>query len=377
MERLLAAAPALARGVKSSRRRTPSSGRRRTAARGATRTPSATQRLARTGHAFANVLRRGFLAVWARRRLRIAALVAIVCAPLLGGGWIWLRHSSLVSVRHVRVSGLVGRDAGAISSALARAARGMSTLDVKLSALRAAVAGFPLVREVQASASFPHTLHVTVVEQPPVAALVAGGARTAVAADGVVLGPALLSSGLPTLAVASAPPAGGRVGAGSWQAQALAVLASAPRPLAKQVQRIYSGSKGLTALMPGELLVYFGDAERARAKWLALASVMSQEHADGVSYVDVRVPERAAAGFASGVAPPIHSTAEGESSSETSSSGTESGAALAEGLRRAGGEENMSGAEGRRGTAPSSEASSEEGSAEGSRASSESGSGGG
>jgi hypothetical protein len=159
------------------------------------------------------------------------------------------------------------------------------------------------------------------------------------------------------------------VGASSWQAQALAVLGSAPGPLAKQVQRVYSGSKGLTVVMPGDLLVYFGDAERARAKWLALASVMSQEHADGVSYVDVRVPERAAAGFASGLAPAMPAnTSEAESPSETSSTGAESGAALAEGLRRAGGEENMSGEEGRRGTAPSSEGSSEEGSAEGSEA---------
>ena len=132
----------------------------------------------------ANVVGGAVRAVWARRRLRIAALVTIVCAPLLGGGWIWLRHSSLVSVRHVRLSGVAGRDAGAIRSALARAARGMSTLEVKESALRAAVAGFPIVREVHASASFPHTLHITIVEQPPVAALEAGGARTAVAADG-------------------------------------------------------------------------------------------------------------------------------------------------------------------------------------------------
>jgi cell division protein FtsQ len=373
MERLLAAAPALVRGARSSRARRHPAGRgaRPRRQRSPATRPSAW--LTRAPGVLADVAGSAFRAVWARRRLRIAALVTIVCAPLLGGGWIWLRHSSLVSVQHVRLSGASGRDAGAISSALARAARGMSTLDVKLSALRAAVARFPLVREVHASASFPHTLVVTVVEQPPVAALTAGGAQTAVAADGVVLGPALLSSGLPALAAASAPPTGGRVGAGSWQAQALAVLGRAPGPLAKQVQRVYSGSRGLTVVMPGELLVYFGDAERARAKWLALASVMSQEHADGVSYVDVRVPERAAAGFASGVAPPVHSTAEGESSTETSSTGTESGAALAEGLRRAGGEESMSGREGRRGSAPSSETESGEGSAQGSEASSEGG----
>ena len=343
MERLLAAAPALARGARSSR---------------------APGVLAGAVWSAAQAVWSAARAVWARRRLRIAALVAIVCTPLLGGGWIWLRHSSLVSVQHVRLTGVAGRDAGAIRSALMRAARGMSTLDVKVSALRAAVAAFPIVRDVHASASLPHTLNVTVVEQPPLAALVAGATRTAVAANGVVLGPALLTGSLPTITASAAPPAGGEVGAGSWQGQALALLGAAPAPLAKQVQRVYSGSRGITVVMPGELLVYFGDAERARAKWLALASVMSQEHADAVSYVDIRLPERPAAGYDSGVAPAT-TTSAGESGSETSSTGAESGAALAESLRAAGGEESMSEEVGR-GTAPSSEGSSEASSEEGS-----------
>src|SRR2546423_7210969 len=309
MERLLAAAPALARGARSSRRRARpasrgrTSSRRRRSSRSAARTAPRPQWLTAAPRALAGSLRAGFQAVWARRRLRIAALVTLVCAPLLGGGWVWLRHSSLVSVQHVRLSGVSGRDAKAIRSALLRAGHGMSTLDVKQSALRAAVVGFPVVRELHASASFPHTLHVTVVEQPPVAALVSGGARTAIAADGVILGPALASSSLPTVAASTAPPAGQRLGAGAWQVQAAAALGAAPATLAKHVQSAYSGSKGLTVVMEGDLPVYFGDASRAPAKWLALASGMSQEHAAGVSYVDVRVPERAAAGFASGGGP--------------------------------------------------------------------------
>ena len=67
----------------------------------------------------------------------------------------------------------------------------MSTLDVRPGALRAAVAPFRVVREVRAIPSFPHGLQIRVVEQLPVAALTVAGARTAVAADGVVLGPAL------------------------------------------------------------------------------------------------------------------------------------------------------------------------------------------
>src|SRR5882672_5246310 len=41
--------------------------------------------------------------VWRRRRLRVAALVLLIAAPLLSGGWLWLRHSSLVSIQKVRV----------------------------------------------------------------------------------------------------------------------------------------------------------------------------------------------------------------------------------------------------------------------------------
>src|SRR2546430_2530048 len=131
--------------------------------------------------------------VWRRRRLRIALLVCVIVAPLLGGGWLWLRHSSLVAVRDVRISGVHGRDAAAIDAALVRVARQMSTLDVRPAALRAAVAPFRLVRDVRATASFPHAMRIRVIEQPPVAALAAAGARTALTADGVVLGPALLS----------------------------------------------------------------------------------------------------------------------------------------------------------------------------------------
>src|ERR1700737_2525770 len=82
-----------------------------------------------------------FLAlVWCRRRLRIALLSTLGALPLLAGGWLWLRDSSLVSVERVQVSGVHGPDAHAIEAALAGAARHMTTLDVRPGALRAAVA---------------------------------------------------------------------------------------------------------------------------------------------------------------------------------------------------------------------------------------------
>ncbi|HEV2982579.1 MAG TPA: FtsQ-type POTRA domain-containing protein [Solirubrobacteraceae bacterium] len=248
--------------------------------------------------------------LWRQRRVRVAALALAAVLALLSAGWLWLRHSSLVAVRGVRIVGLHGPQSGAISAALQTAARHMSTLDVQPAALRAAVAPFPVVRDVRAHASFPHGLVIEVTEQPAVAALSAAGVRTAVSADGVVLGQGLLSGSLPTVSAPWAPPPGQRVSEGALR-EALAVLGAVPAPLQRFVQRVYSGPQGITVVMHSGLSAYFGDATRPHAKWLALALVISNERASGASYVDVRVPERPAAGFAPGAAPP--STASGES----------------------------------------------------------------
>lgn len=255
--------------------------------------------------------RAGIAAVWARRRLRVVLLTMLVALPLLGGGWLWLRHSSLVAVEHVQVRGLSaahGGQAGAIEAALDGAARGMSTLDVKAGALRAAVASYPIVRSVRARASLPHGLRIDVVEQPPVAALSVDGLRTAVAADGIVLGPGYLTGALPGLvaprsARLAGPPASGRRVRGASLLAALAVLGAAPARLAPAVTRAYLGSKGVTLALRGGVLAYFGDATRPHAKWLSLARVLADPGSRGAIYVDVRLPERPAAGFAPGTRP--------------------------------------------------------------------------
>jgi cell division septal protein FtsQ len=273
-------------------------------------------------HASLPIARRSLRALWRHRRLRIVLLACLVALPLLAGGWRWLRHSSFVSVQSVRVSGVHGPEAQAIESALTRSARHMSTLDVNLRALRAAVAPFALVREVRATASFPHGLNIRVIEQPPVAALVVGSTRTAVAATGVVLGQALLSSSLPTVAGSSAPATGARVRE-TGLLEGLAALGAAPGPLAKVVARVFAGPEGLTVAFRNGLLAYFGDATRPHAKWLSLARVLADSGSTGASYVDVRVPEHPAAGFPSGT-PPAAANGSGVSS-EAGASGSPSG----------------------------------------------------
>ncbi len=48
--------------------------------------------------------------------------------------------------------------------------------------------------------------------------------------------------------------------------------------------------------MRGGLLLYFGDATRPHAKWLSAARVLADPSSAGATYVDVRAPERPAAG---------------------------------------------------------------------------------
>jgi cell division protein FtsQ len=279
---------------------------------------------ARTGLAF--ILR--------RRRARIALLGALLALALVAGGWLLLRHSSLVAVKRVQITGVRGPEASAIDAALVGAGRHMSTLDVRVGALRSAVAPFRVVREVHASASFPHGLAIRVVEQLPVAALTVGSMRSAVAADGVVLGPGLLSGSLPTLYGSYVPAPGQRLTSATLLAP-LTILGAAPAPLARLVARVFSGPKGLTAAMSNGLQAYFGDASRPHAKWLSLARVLADPSSAGAANVDVRLPERPAAGFPPGVTPPARLAASGSAqTAEPSTTSEPTVEALAAGLAR-------------------------------------------
>src|SRR5689334_14184847 len=57
------------------------------------------------------------VAIWRRRRLRIALALLALLAALSTAGWTWLRHSSLAWVKRVEITGVHGPDAGAIGAA--------------------------------------------------------------------------------------------------------------------------------------------------------------------------------------------------------------------------------------------------------------------
>jgi len=305
----------------------------RAPARSATLLDRAIEQLWRAVSAAVAQLARVASFVWARRRLRMAVLAVALATPLLAGGWLWLRNSSFVSVEHVRVSGVHGADAHAIEAALTSEARQMSTLDVQQGKLRAAVASYPVVAAVQIRTSFPHGMSIHVVEQRPVATLSAAGVSTTVAASGVVLGTARASEALPTLTSSVQLTPGQRVREPTL-IDDLTVLGAAPTRLVKDVERAYSGPKGLTLVLRGGLLAYFGDASRPHAKWTSLARVLADSSSAGASYIDVRSPERPAAGFPAGVMPPSTTSSEAAGVSSAPSA-SESAESLAEGLASA------------------------------------------
>jgi len=217
----------------------------------------------------------------------LAAATAVVAVAVLG--WMWARDSSLARVERVYITGLSSPDEARIRRALHDAARDMTTLHVRTDALEAAVAAYPTVTAVDADPDFPHELTISVRERRAVANLDVPGRPVPVAPDGTLL------TGMredPTLPVVRAP----RGVEDRRARRAIEVLAAAPQLLHRRSQRAYEDDRGLVVeLRHGPELV-FGDATRARAKWAAATRVLAEPSAKGAVYLDIRVPERVAAG---------------------------------------------------------------------------------
>lgn len=228
-----------------------------------------------------------------RRLLGVLLVLAVAVTA-----WLWLRESPLVAVKRVEITGLSSSQAAAVEDALRRAAADMTTLHVREDVLETAVEPYESVQSVDADADFPHTLNIAVTEKRMVAVVSVGGAETAVAADGRLLRGVEPPESLPELDA-------GRVVASDRLEDrealgAVAVLAVAPAELHPRVERARRGDRGLVLEMREGPDLIFGNRRRVRAKWAAAARVLAEPSAVGAVYLDLRLPERVAAG---GVAP--------------------------------------------------------------------------
>lgn len=247
---------------------------------------------------------------WGRVAAGVLALLA-----LAAGGWVWLRNSSLVAVQRVTIVGVSGRDAHQIRAALTSAAHNMTTLDVKMAALRTAVAPYPVVKQLHVTTHFPHRMVIEVDEQVPVAMISAGGVRVPVSADGTLLRGTSIPGSLPTISLAVTP-GGTRVSGVTLEV--IRLLAAAPYQLLGKVSDASGGGPhGLEAQLREGPKLYFGSADELAAKWAAAAAVLADSGSAGADYIDVTVPSRPAAGAGSDAASSPHST-----SSQDSAAGT-------------------------------------------------------
>ncbi|MBB4664699.1 cell division protein FtsQ/DivIB [Conexibacter arvalis] len=229
-----------------------------------------------------------------RPRARTVVLVALL-ATLLGVGWFWLRDSSLVAVRDVTVTGIVGAQSAQVTDALDEAARSMTTLHVREEALRSAVEPFSIVKDIEVSTDFPRGMRIHVVSNVAVGAVELGGRATPVTADGTLLRDVSASASLPRVPLHGTP-TGSRVKEGE-ALRALAALATAPPALRSRIERVaVTRAHGLELQLANGPALWFGDGARLAAKWGAAAAVLADPEAAGASYVDVSAPSRPAVG---------------------------------------------------------------------------------
>lgn len=230
-----------------------------------------------------------------RRRLRLALALAAIGAVVLGGGWLLLRDSSLVSIDHVTVTGVYGSDAAGIAHALDGAARRMTTLDVRTSRLRSALAGYPDIKGLQVSTRFPHGLVIRVLQLLPVGVVEVGARRIAVTGDGTLLPNITPATQLPLISLAVPPSAGRLTRAGAIGAARL--LGAAPYQFLSRISGVsWQGEHGLVAALRNGPSIYFGQASELAAKWTAAVAVLGDTNSAGASYIDVTDPQRPAAG---------------------------------------------------------------------------------
>lgn len=257
---------------------------------------------------------------WAKWAVLALATVVVV----LAAGYLWLRDSSLVSVRKVRVVGVSGPETSQIRTALAAAARNMTTLDVSVSQLRTAVEPYPDVKNLQVSTQFPHGMTIRVVEQVPVAVVSEVGQRVDVAGDGTLLHDVSPSSSLPMISL-QVPPGGRRLT--GYPLTEVQLLAAAPYQLLARIRSVSDGpAHGLVAELRNGPNIYFGAAGHFAAKWNAATAVLANSGSAGSDYVDVTDPNRPATGVGSDVnAAGAASSSSGAGAATTSSTTPSSG----------------------------------------------------
>jgi cell division protein FtsQ len=224
-----------------------------------------------------------------RRRLRF--LICLVCGLALMGGAVAATRSPLLDVDTIEVAGDVQTGRPSLLRAL-HVARGDLMLDVDTAAAERRLENLPWVARANVRRHFPATVSVRVVERRVAAVVPAAGERWAL----------VDTAGHVIDVLAEAPPDVVRVtgtrpvaGAGdrlvSAGRAALVVADAVPAELRPRVPEVATATDGIELRLAPEGLVRFGRPDELGPKFQALATLLERVDLEGVTVIDLRVPD--------------------------------------------------------------------------------------
>ena len=224
-----------------------------------------------------------------RRRLYI--LVAAGSVSVLGAaGWASTR-SPLLDVDRIEVVGARATPpADVVASSGVR--KGLPLVDLDEAAALRGVVDLPWVRSASIARQWPSTVTITVVERDAVAAAPAADSRWAlIDSNGQVVAWKDSPGSLPKLAgIDPAGPPGSALGASA--AGLLRVAAAVPDELRARLEAVVAGDGGAVELkLQAGGTVRLGPPELLAEKFRSALSVLAQVDTQGLSTLDVRIPQ--------------------------------------------------------------------------------------
>jgi cell division septal protein FtsQ len=232
------------------------------------------------------------------RSLLVGVAVVLTAAGLYG----LARETSMFAVNAIEVDGAPANVSAQVERVL-RTYEGRSLVAVDADAVEQSIAGLAAVRSSSVDRAFPHTLHVHVVPEVPVAVLRRGAESWLVSARGRVIG--AIERGTQRVLPRIWLPARtelevGRLLAddpGGLAARSLAAFLDSGFP--KRIAFVRALEGQITLGLRGGLEIRLGDPSDLRLKIAIVHGILPMlalPAAGGPEYLDVSVPERPVAG---------------------------------------------------------------------------------